>query len=105
LGTPDYLAPEAIEGRGAEPRSDLYALGVVFFELLTGRRPFTADTPYAILKKHCNEEPPRPSQIQPGIPPELEAIALGLLGKDPAQRPAAAEDLVLALRDWLNRAA
>jgi hypothetical protein len=105
LGTPDYLAPEAIEGRGAEPRSDLYALGVIFFELLTGRRPFTADSPYALLKQHCNEEPPRPSQIQPGIPPELEAIALALLAKDPSKRPADAEGLVVALRDWLNRAA
>jgi hypothetical protein len=105
LGTPDYLAPEAIEGRGAEPRSDLYALGVIFFELLTGRRPFTADTPYALLKKHCSEEPPRPSQIQAGLPPELEAIVLGLLAKDPSRRPADAEGLVVALRDWLNRAA
>jgi serine/threonine protein kinase len=105
LGTPEYLAPETIEGSGAEPRSDLYALGVVLYELLTGQPPFIADTPFAILKKHCSDEPSPPSRIERGIPPELDAIVLRLLGKLPAARPASAEELVVALRDWLNRAA
>jgi len=105
LGTPDYVAPEMIEGRGTEPRSDLYALGVVFFELLTGRRPFVGDTPFAILKKHSTEEPPPPSRFEHGVPPELDAIVLRLLRKDPGDRPTSAEELVVSLRDWLNRAA
>ena len=105
LGTPDYLAPETIEGRGSEARSDLYALGVIFFELLTAERPFVADTPFAVLKMHCNDVPPSPSSRQRGVPPELEAIVLQLLRKSPEERPASAEELVVSLRDWLNRAA
>ena len=105
LGTPNYVAPEMIDGRGTEPRSDLYALGLILYELLTGRTPFSGDSPFAILKKHCTEEPPPPSSLRPGVPAELEAIVLRLLRKDPAERPASAEDLVVALRDWLNRAA
>jgi hypothetical protein len=104
LGTPDYVAPEMIEGKGTEARSDLYALGVVFFELLTGRLPFTGDAPFAVLRKHCTDEPPVPSSQRPGIPPELDVLVLRLLAKTPAERPSA-EDLVVALRDWLNRAA
>jgi serine/threonine-protein kinase len=105
LGTPEYVSPEAVDGRGTDARSDLYALGLILFELFTGRPPFSGDSPFAILKKHCTEAPPLPSSVQPGVPPELEAIVLQLLRKDPAERPASAEDLVVALRDWLNRAA
>jgi serine/threonine-protein kinase len=105
MGTPHYVAPEMIEGPGAEARSDLYALGVVLFELLTGQRPFDADTPFAILKKHCLEEPRPPSRLKPGLPSELDEIVLRLLRKSPAERPASAEALVIALRDFLNRAA
>jgi serine/threonine protein kinase len=105
LGTPDYVAPEMIEGHGTEPRSDLYTLGVVFYEALTGQRPFGGDVPFAILRKHCTEEPLPPSRIAPGIPPELEAIVLRLMRKRPDDRPRSAEDLVVMLRDWLNRAA
>jgi hypothetical protein len=104
LGTPDYVAPEMIEGRGAEARSDLYALGVILFELLTGRQPFSAETGFALLKKHCTEDPPTPSQLRRGLPPELDAVVLRLLRKDPRDRPSA-EELVVTLRDWLNRAA
>ena len=105
LGTPHYVAPEMIEGLGAEPRSDLYALGVVLFELVTGQRPFVADTAFAVLKKHCLEEPPPPGRLRPGVPPELDAIVLQLLRKNVAERPANAEALVIALRDFIHRAA
>jgi outer membrane biosynthesis protein TonB len=105
LGTPHYVAPEMIEGLGAEPRSDLYSLGVVLFELVTGQRPFVADTAFAVLKKHCLEEPPAPGRLRPGVPPELDAIVLQLLRKNVAERPANAEALVIALRDFIHSTA
>jgi Protein kinase domain/PEGA domain len=104
LGTPDYVAPEVIEGHGAEPRSDLYSLGVVFYELLTGRRPFTGETAFAVLKKHCSEEPRAAASIRAGVPAELDGLVARLLAKAPDARPASAEDLVVTLRDWINRA-
>ena len=104
LGSPDYVAPEAIEGKG-DAKSDLYSLGVVFYEALTGRRPFSADTPFGVLRKHLTEPPPPPSLVVPGLPPELERIVLRLLDKQADQRHAGAEELVNELRDFLNRAA
>jgi serine/threonine-protein kinase len=105
LGTPEYVAPETIEGAGSDGRSDLYSLGVVFYEALTGARPFSADTPFAILRRHLAEPPPPPTTLRPDLPPELEQIVLRLLKKAPAERYAGAEELVLDLRDFLNRAA
>ena len=98
------MAPETIEAKGADARSDLYSLGVVFYEALTGTRPFLAETPFAILQKHLTEVPLPPSVRRPGVAPELDRIVLRLLSKAPEQRYAAAEDLVLDLRDFLNRA-
>jgi hypothetical protein len=105
LGTPDYVAPETAEGKGTDARSDLYALGVVFYEILTGKKPFVGDTPFATLRKHCTEPPTPPSTISPGTPRELEAIILRLLRKDPEERYPAAEPLLVELREYLNRAA
>jgi hypothetical protein len=105
LGSPEYVAPETIEAKGSDPRSDLYSLGVIFYETLTGTRPFLADTPFAILQKHLTEIPRAPSASRPGVPAELDRIVLRLLNKAPDQRYAAAEELVLDLRDFLNRAA
>lgn len=104
LGTPDYMAPEIIDGRGSTPASDLYALGVIFYELLTGRRPFSADTPYTTLRRHCTEAPQTPRSLRADIPVELEALVLQLLAKEPEQRPAGAEELLGRLNDWLTRA-
>jgi eukaryotic-like serine/threonine-protein kinase len=105
LGSPEYVAPEAIEGKSTDARSDLYSLGVIFYETLTGRRPFAADTPFGVLRKHLTEDPPPPSGLKPGLPPELERIVMRLLDKHAENRHAGAEELVLELRDFLNRAA
>jgi serine/threonine protein kinase len=104
LGSPEYVAPEAIEGKG-DARSDLYSLGVIFYEALTGRRPFSADTPFGVLRKHLTEPPPSPSLLVPALPRELERIVLRLLDKQADRRHAGAEELVNELRDFLNRAA
>lgn len=105
LGTPDYVAPETAEGKGADARSDLYSLGIVFYELLTGKKPFVGDTPFATLRKHCTEPPTPPSVVSPNTPRELEAIILKLLRKEPDERYPGAEELLIELRDYLNQAA
>jgi LPXTG-motif cell wall-anchored protein len=105
MGTPDYVTPEAAEGRPVDLRSDLYSLGVVFYEMVTGVRPFAADTPFATIRRHCSEPPQPPSVHLPGLPRELEAIILRLLEKAPDDRYPGAEELVVDLRGFLNRAA
>lgn len=103
LGTPNYAAPEAAEGKETDARSDLYALGVIFYEMITGQRPFVSDNPLVTLKKHCSEPPTPPSLIAPTVPRRLEVMILRLLAKAPADRYKDAEQLLVELRDFLNR--
>ncbi len=100
LGTVDYIAPEQVQGRPATPQSDIYALGVVLYEMLTGRLPFTGDTPVAVAMKHISEPPPPPRRYNPQIPAALEAIILRALAKDPAQRHSSALELAEQLRSY-----
>ncbi len=104
LGTPEYAAPETAQGQPSDPRSDLYSLGVVFYELVTGRKPFLGDTPFVTLQKQCTEAPAAPSVLAPSTPRPLEAMILRLLSKDAANRYPGAEELLIELRDYLNRA-
>jgi serine/threonine-protein kinase len=98
MGTPGYLAPEqAISSAALTPASDIYALGIVLFELLTGRLPFEADTPMGVVLKHLYEEPPPPSKFRSGLPPALDALVLRALSKEPADRFASAGMLARAL--------
>lgn len=92
-GTVAYLAPEQITGKPADPRTDLYALGVVGFELLTGHVPFTAETSVAVAYKHLEERVPAPSSLDPDIPADFDQVILWATQKDPAERPASAADL------------
>jgi hypothetical protein len=103
LGSPDYIAPEAIEGKEADARSDLYSLGVTFYETLTGRRPFAGDTRSPSSAAPDGRRRRRVARAD--VPPELERLVLRLLSKEPADRIASAEDLVRELRDYLNRVA
>jgi eukaryotic-like serine/threonine-protein kinase len=93
MGTATYFSPEQAEGIGVDARSDIYSLGVVLFEMVTGRPPFTGDTPVAVASKHVRDRPPAPREINPAIPPTFEAIILKAMSKDPAHRYQTAEEL------------
>jgi len=86
IGTPDYMSPEQVEGREADSRSDIYSFGVILFEMVTGRTPFAADTPFAVAFKQQSERPPRPEDLNPQTPPELAAVILRCLEKDREKR-------------------
>jgi eukaryotic-like serine/threonine-protein kinase len=89
-GTPDYMAPEQVEGKRGEPRSDLYSLGVMLYEMLTGQVPFSGGSTLASMKEKVVRDPEPPSNLRPGIPPGLEAIVLLALERDPQRRPESA---------------
>lgn len=99
VGTPEYMAPEQARGQAVGPMTDLYAMGVVTFEMVTGRLPFTGSSPVDLLMKHVDARPPRPSEFVPELPPALDAFILQMLTKDPEARPGSAD----ALRQQLHR--
>ncbi|MEV7546466.1 protein kinase [Streptomyces sp. NPDC089915] len=101
VGTPQYLSPEQALGRGVDARSDLYSVGIMLFQLLTGRIPFEADSPLAIAYAHVQEEPVAPSSINRSITPAMDALVARALKKNPNERfPTAA-----AMRDEILRIA
>src|SRR5579859_364154 len=97
MGTVLYLAPEQARGQVVDARADLYALGVVLYEALTGRLPFTGDDPLAVIAQHLSTPPTPPRELRPDLPPALEAIILRLLAKDPDERYASAREVKEAL--------
>jgi serine/threonine-protein kinase len=94
MGTAQYLSPEQAQGRPVTEASDLYSIGVVLFEMLTGKAPFDGDSAVAIALKHVNQPPPSPRALVPTVPPELEAVVLKALAKDAAERYTDAESFM-----------
>src|SRR5690242_10913216 len=86
IGTAQYLSPEQARGAPVDPASDLYSLGIVLYELLTGTVPFTGETPVEIAMKHLQATPEPPSAKRPEIPPDLDKVVLRALAKNPAER-------------------
>ncbi len=93
VGTAQYLSPEQARGAPVDPRSDIYSLGVVLYEMLTGKVPFSGDTPVEIAMKHLSQVPEPPSKLRDGIPHDLDAVVMRALAKDPEQRYATAEEM------------
>jgi eukaryotic-like serine/threonine-protein kinase len=103
MGTAQYLSPEQAQGQPVSPRSDLYSIGVMLYELLTGKVPFDAESPVTIALKHVSEPPVPPSQLNPAVPPALDAVVLRALEKEPAHRFADADEFAAALLDARDR--
>ncbi|WP_406438081.1 protein kinase [Streptomyces sp. NBC_00631] len=93
VGTPQYLSPEQALGRGVDARSDLYSVGIMLFQLVTGRLPFDADSPLAIAYAHVQEEPVAPSSINRALPPAVDALVARALKKNPNERFPTAESM------------
>lgn len=97
MGTAQYLSPEQAQGMDVTATSDVYSIGVMLFEMLTGRVPFEGDSAVAIALKQVSESPPAPSSIKPAIPPALDSVVLRALAKDPANRYQSAAEMLSAL--------
>jgi eukaryotic-like serine/threonine-protein kinase len=99
VGTPDYMAPEQIRGRRGDARTDVYALGMLLYELLTAHLPYDSPNPWALLRAKTSEEPRSPSYWVPGLDPHLEAIILRAIERDPRNRYPTAAELLRDLRE------
>ncbi|MFE0471506.1 serine/threonine-protein kinase [Streptomyces sp. NPDC058947] len=97
VGTPAYLSPEQLTGGSVDGRSDQYATGCLLYELLTGRPPFSGDSPFAVMHQHISKEPVAPSKVRPQIPPAVDAVVLRALAKDREHRFAGMAEMQRAL--------
>ena len=96
MGTPAYISPEQAQGQTVDQRSDIYSLGIILYEMVTGSVPFTAETPLAVLFKHISDPLPPPSLVKPDIRPSVEQVLLKALAKDPRDRFSTAAEFVAA---------
>ncbi len=98
IGTVAYVPPEQVTGDSTGPRGDVYSAGVMLFQMLTGRLPFTGDTPLSVAYQHVNTDVPAPSTLTPGLPGAVDDLVLAATSRDPARRPADAGEFMRAVR-------
>ncbi len=98
IGTPEYMSPEQAQSKPLDARSDIYSMGVILYQLLTGRVPFDGDSAFAVVVKHITEQPVAPRTLYAGVHPELEAVCLKALEKSPEGRFGSAREMRAALR-------
>jgi tRNA A-37 threonylcarbamoyl transferase component Bud32 len=101
-GTPAYMSPEQGQGERGDERSDIYSLGVMLYELVTGAVPYDGDTPFAVIMKHIGEPLPLPTKVDPKIPESVERVILKAMSKSPADRYQTAGEMAKALRDAIG---
>jgi tRNA A-37 threonylcarbamoyl transferase component Bud32 len=104
MGTPAYISPEQAQGQPVDQRSDIYSLGIILYEMVTGSVPFVADTPLAVLFKHITDPLPLPSKVKSDVPEQIEKVILKALAKNPQDRFATASDFVEAWKSALEQA-
>src|SRR5512138_1626920 len=104
MGTPAYISPEQAQGQTVDQRSDIYSLGIILYEMVTGSVPFIADTPLAVLFKHITDPLPLPSKVKPDVPESIEKVILKALAKNPQDRFATASEFVEAWKSALEEA-
>ncbi|MFZ5858014.1 MAG: serine/threonine protein kinase [Chloroflexota bacterium] len=102
VGTPEYMAPEQVTSKNVDHRVDIYALGIVFYEMVTGHKPYVADTPMAVLFKHASEPLPRPKSFVPALPDAVERILIKALAKRKEDRYQNMEELATAFEQLLS---
>jgi serine/threonine protein kinase len=102
VGTPAYMSPEQIRGQNVDGRSDLFSLGVVLYECLTGKRPFSGDQVLAVMAQVLTHDPAPPRQLNPQVPEAVSRLVMQLLAKDPARRPASASEVAENLRQLIR---
>lgn len=92
MGSPDYISPEQVKSKRGDGRSDIYAAGAILYEMLTGKTPFHGSNPFAVMNARLTQAPCPPGEIDPSIPPPLEAVVMRALERDPGQRYASAQE-------------
>lgn len=102
IGTPEYMSPEQAEGKEADQRSDIYSLGLILYEMVTGKVPFQGETALDIIKKHKTQEPPNPTELNPQVPLDLARMILKCLEKDREKRYQTAEEVLAELNDLVT---
>lgn len=100
VGTFAYASPEQLQGKSVDARADIYSLGVLFYRLLTGKRPFEAESPHALAMLHIEQDPQPPRELAPGLPLELDELCLQMLAKSPELRPRSAREVADRLREF-----